>query len=700
MRLESPSTGRVMRRMLARSAVVVLGCLACGCTSEATDERSEPSGGAPDAYAPTPVFESQTPSGATPMEGGAGIEHTDAARDTRSGDAGPSCQRDDDADGLSNCVEARRCTEPNDADTDGDGLSDAEELRRVDSNPCDADTDGDGLDDGREAAFGLDPRGASSYGDGTRDGNRWFVDACERIGPEPAFYHESHRGNWTVALPPSFKNYTEVSFSNALAARTAAVYDDPTMEVAAFLLARPHRKSALDPRGGLEHAVDPGLKSAAGSVDYRLAGPPFETHDGKRAASAQYEVSTGDRVSTRALRDALLREIAGVFPGGISGLPAAEGPEHSEFRVEVSVISRHFSGGETSNLVSAAVAPLERFETTDRVKFHLDDLVNTTHVADVVDTEEVRCERRPPNGDVPKTEFYWVLDESGSMREENAIVRKYADEFVGRVQNMRLDYRLGVTNMNIGNRGRLGVPPGWHRTPTAFRREIRRRVEKVATDAPAGWAYGSPEEGLEVARRGLQYMLGESGATPRPAERIRSGANVVAIWMSDEAAQGDRLDRTLEFFEGRPNVVGYAMTARSTGENCEPGSPAPVGDYETVAVRSGGRFADLCGGEIRKTLRAATRTAAAIGSEFVLEQTPISRTLRVYVDGEWVPRSREDGFDYSARQNALTFHGDYRPRSNDDRPNDGPEWVAVTYEAFQSRCKTPGSADTCRAPSP
>ncbi|MFU8805215.1 MAG: hypothetical protein ACNA8W_15480, partial [Bradymonadaceae bacterium] len=148
---------------------------------------------------------------------------------------GPGWEMDSDQDGLSDCEEMELCTDPHNWDTDGDGLSDLEELQ-LGTDPCKPDTDGDGLNDYDEIHFGLDPNKPSTYDDEILDGDRWIVTACEDPVSEPIQFFQNPLGDWAMALPPAFSNYTNLDIASASADNryAAAVYDDPANEISGF----------------------------------------------------------------------------------------------------------------------------------------------------------------------------------------------------------------------------------------------------------------------------------------------------------------------------------------------------------------------------------------------------------------------------------------------------------------------------------
>ncbi len=82
--------------------------------------------------------------------------------------------KDSDNDRLSDILEKKYKTNPDDDDTDKDRLKDGDEVYVYKTNPADSDSDGDGLQDGDEVDFGSDPNKADSDSDRLNDSLEFF----------------------------------------------------------------------------------------------------------------------------------------------------------------------------------------------------------------------------------------------------------------------------------------------------------------------------------------------------------------------------------------------------------------------------------------------------------------------------------------------------------------------------------------------
>jgi len=612
-------------------------------------------------------------------------------------DTGPDCSLDTDADGLNDCDEAELCTSPTDGDTDDDQLSDFEELQ-AGTDPCKADTDNDGATDSEELDLGLNPNKPSTFDDGVLDGNRWRLTACAPPDdPEEDFtgtidYYSSETGNFKMGLPPGFSNYRELTLVNTPAPVAAGVYGDSLTSVYGFILSKDAESGRTAPDQSLRDTVRPEILSLAGNDSDNLIfgtnGGAFDTHDGKRAAIGRYLINTPVPKSASKVREELLLSLNAFQQSDVSGqgLPSTAGQTHSKFRIFVSVIFRSNNAGPSQALMSAAVAPASVYDSRNQVRFQMDDLTNTTNIAEEVDGNLVGCERFRPASDIPKAYFYWVLDQSGSMNTNNSDLASFGQSFINQVQRTQLDFALGVTNMDMRNDGRLYNP--WTKNAQQFASDIQQGVISCT-----GWnCSGGSEDGLESGMRGIQYMRGLTAQQPPPVEAIDSGAALITIFFTDEPDNSVAYDNVpeqkyIDFYTGPGKTTAFAITGT---QDCEQDGPS----YQNVALATGGKFASVCSGDLTGILTDIIFAATGQATQYQLSETPVSASLSVFLNGDFVPRNRDSGFEYFAQDNSVAFFGSYRPEpSGTDYSED---FVAVRYEYFIDRCKESGQgANNC-----
>ena len=604
------------------------------------------------------------------------VDETDDMDESEDMDMGPDPRLlDDDFDGLSNYDESLGCTDPQNYDTDGDSLNDALEYQ-AGSDPCVADSDADGLDDYLESYFGFDPNNPDSEGDGVNDGDRFIVSACDTPQSEPALFEESNKGDWLIALPTAFSNYSELSILNSDPRESAAVYDDPANEVSGFIISV--EKTGLSPVQTLQ-GYKPKINQV-GNIYQDLTEGQFTSHDGNQAAPGEYRI-TANGQTVRQVRDELLFKLLGRPSGDISGLPVSSGNARANYYVKVTVLER------ADRLITlVATAPEQFYNDRDQVQFRLSDLTNTTNVAQAGDEEELRCHAFPTNLEIPKADFYWILDNSGSMNNTNTKMSNFAVDFYNQLQNTTLDYRLGVTNTEFANAGKFRAA-GWHTDPTTFSNEIREYVVDIS---------GASEYGLTNAQKGITYM--SQSSTPL-ATRIRPDATHATIIISDEesevlqnesaASKAMQIAAFKNFFKNKTLMFVIAVLDAQCQNQLGGFGDLGLG-YEEVALSTGGAAASLCSTDLSSTISQIINTVTGRASTFTMPQTPISSTIRVFTGSEtdatmgmWAPRSRDSGFDYFPQRNALAFFGDFRPTP------DKTVQVAVHYRTFRDVTKNP-----------
>jgi hypothetical protein len=144
------------------------------------------------------------------------------------------------------------------------------------------------------------------------------------------------------------------------------------------------------------------------------------------------------------------------------------------------------------------------------------------------------------------------------------------------------------------------------------------------------------------------------------------------------------LQNIVNYFR-RHTILTFGLVPRST----TPCSAAAVADLPRCVVEGNGGavipITTATDPEIDAAMTRIVESIAGATSQYVLDRTPITSTLKVRVRGMDVPRSRAEGFDYDGVFRALVFYGDrYRPRMGDE--------VVVSYRVWQP---CPRSGATC-----
>jgi hypothetical protein len=630
---------------------------------------------------------------------------TGDARDGGEDDGGSECSEDTDDDGLDDCEEAELCTDPTDGDTDEDGLSDLEELD-VGTDPCKADTDDDGVEDRTELRVGLNPNRSSTFDDGIRDRDRWRVNACA-IPDDPAHdltgtidYFTNDTGNYRIGLPPGFSNYRQLDLTGRPDPIAAGVFSDPSMSVYGFILSKSAEQGRTEPDTSLRETVRSEILALAGdepdNLRFETNGGDFETHDYQSAAIGRYLIeSPTEKSAAQARQDLLLGMDAFVQEDvGGAGLPSTDDQTHDTFWIFVSVIFRSNHSGPSQALISAAVTPAAMYESRAQVRFDMADVTNATNIAEVVDRPLIGCDRFIPDEETPKAYFYWVLDQSDSMATEHASLRAFGQGFIEQIQGAPLSYELGVTNMDPRNRGRLYNP--WTTDTGQFLRDIQRGVIDCT-----GWncsAEASLAEGRKAAYQGVRLMDGWTPKSPPADEAIPDNSTLVTVLFTDEYDGSIHSDygRPYDYFDLFRGIGTTAFSITGTQECAEDGP-----SLAHIARNRGGRFGSACSGQLDSILSDIVATGIAGQTDYWLSETPLTASLSILVESDrdpteavFVPRNRQDGFDYVAQDNSIAFYGDYRLE-----PSEGEiaeDFVAARYEYFLDRCTvTDEGADNC-----
>ena len=295
-----------------------------------------------------------------------------------------------------------------------------------------------------------------------------------------------------------------------------------------------------------------------------------------------------------------------------------------------------------------------------------------------------------------EVDVLFVVDNSGSMSEEQSNLRDNFGEFITGAEQFQNDYQLGIVTTDIDNpnqSGRLIGAPGLMRRGADVERTFRDRVE-VGTN-------GSGEErGLEAAHLALSDPLafdtgvacGGDGDCVMPDRCVegacggpnrgfvREGAALEIVFVSDE---DDYSAGTLNFYvDFLKNIKGFrneslfhahAIVGALDGRarSCQsPNGSADAGQrYVEVANRTNGQVFSICDADFGRPLQAIGNQAFGLPVQFFLSRPALGATVTVTVDGRPVAA----GWVYDEETNSVVFEEGSVPQAG--------QTIQVDYEA-------------------
>ncbi|MCK6549070.1 choice-of-anchor D domain-containing protein [Myxococcota bacterium] len=266
----------------------------------------------------------------------------------------------------------------------------------------------------------------------------------------------------------------------------------------------------------------------------------------------------------------------------------------------------------------------------------------------------------------PKVDILWVIDSSGSMANEQALLVQNMSQFVGYADSVNADYQMAVTDTD-GHSPSAGlfefcypypriIRSGWG-TP-AEREDAFRCMFTVGTDGPGN------EAGLAAAYYALQRATSpnQDPVANKNAGFVRDDANLVIVVVSDEDDGSDESQELLrDYFlsihgASRPDRVTFHAIAGPVAEECQTGPTQafPGFNYYWMTQQLGGNFLNICNEDWQPLLQSLGIDTFQPLAEWTLSQAADPGSLTVRVDGVEIPRGT-GGFTYNPSANSIRF---------------------------------------------
>lgn len=583
--------------------------------------------------------------------------------------------------GLWACKSDPNAGDPARRDTDGDALPDVQEDRNQNGT----------VDPGE-----TDPQSGDTDGDGIPDEGEVSTLACSRVNDRPFQVYDAPGADSMILVDAAVSLHETLRTPDNKAPGLSMA--DADRDVAAVLVGKRPADGVATPSAQRDHERRSVLDRIGAIVDQRTRA--FTTVEGFAAEQAIFVLRLGQPADARSFTSNLAQAMLGGVQ--LTGVLPAAGAAGEEVTLQLLTIFRS-----PTHVVLVAAAAMSATPSSDQL-IRLEELTDGTNVARHKAFTRHVCDQFVADKQ-SKADILWVVDDSGSMEDDQTAVGAAADAMSEVLQSADVDFRLAVTRTDADNRssnrrGRL-LGSGWTRDLSEFQ-------DTIVVGANGGW-----EPGLETGLLAIDNSLPRTAPGQDDPAKLRGDAALVVIHLSDERDQDVEcaacgscdaheseqffctggggqgvIDRYIAEYNSR-SAVTFALVGdlplgcqqMSTRDDFEPGQ-----GYVEVANATGGQFGSLCG-DMRQNVEAVARVAIGVSSAFELSHTPASATLRVAVGppgrGAVVPRSRENGFDYDPVTNKIVFYGSARPAENDE--------IVVGYRRWDWANNPASPADPC-----
>jgi hypothetical protein len=262
----------------------------------------------------------------------------------------------------------------------------------------------------------------------------------------------------------------------------------------------------------------------------------------------------------------------------------------------------------------------------------------------------------------------WVIDNSGSMAQEQARVSAAINAFFSWFTTLNLDYHMGVITTDVVNpiySGNLVGGPAY----------IDAATPNAATELAEAIAVGTEDMGDESGLAAMELALSEPLRSGANLGFLRPGARLVVAFLSDEpefsANDAAYYVSFLETLKADRSEILVSAIVGDYGAGCsnvcdeQPQDAQPGDKYLDVVASFGGVAGSICTCDLAPILDEIGMESTRYVRSFVLSDVPTDATqIVVYLDGVEV-----SGWTWESASNEIVF---------DTPPLNGSE-VVVRY---------------------
>ncbi|MDV6249681.1 VWA domain-containing protein [Vibrio sp. EA2] len=360
--------------------------------------------------------------------------------------------------------------------------------------------------------------------------------------------------------------------------------------------------------------------------------------------SASYNISLFTALKPTELLENLMSQIAVNSIGGSMDTLEPASTEVASKNYQFNIVVSYDAENDSAILTATLVAK-------DKADTYSDLIAKTTSEsisADLTSTLELQNDTfKAIEQTTSKADFLFVIDNSGSMSDEQDKISSLTTSFIDTIKNAGLDFKVGTITTDTSELRGLGFTSD---------------DEQIASDLLPGTWGSATETGIYYAEEALTENTGSLATAGYP----RENASLSVIIMSDEESQYER--RSDSTFDVEDNLFidnGYRVYAV-----VEP-NDARYSQYDDLANATDGTVLNI--EEIEEYdnfMNTIANNAGALsaGYELTLSDTNqiLSSSIAVTVEGVEVNRDTSNGWQYYVQSHSIVFTGTAIPTAGSE----------------------------------
>ena len=285
---------------------------------------------------------------------------------------------------------------------------------------------------------------------------------------------------------------------------------------------------------------------------------------------------------------------------------------------------------------------------------------------------------------IPDIDVLWVVDSSGSMFPKQENLASNFDSFIGAFTSKEFDFRISIITADLSSDGEDGNFQG---TPTVITSSVDDYMDVFKNNIMVGDLGNSQQKALDAIEKALstEKLSNENEGFWRKAAHLA----VVVVSDADDNDSVATADDVFSFLgKKKPDVLdpstgvfydGFSVHAivGQRDQDCDLVTEKGTRFIE-LAELSGGFVGDICDSNFSDGLSNISDRILQFITYVALAREPNPDTIKVTVNGVFIPNDSANGWVYDGNKNRILFNGSSIPEASSS--------IEVTYvpKAFGS----------------